>query len=59
MQMEALFPLPLADARARAHCIRTAKGETVGVPRVKELQQRAKRSMIKPRASPHMQLYQV
>lgn len=54
MQMETLFPQPLADAGAR-----NGEAETVGVPREKELQQKAKRSLIKPGASPHTLLYQV
>lgn len=35
--------------RGPGHCIRAAKGETVGVPRVKELQQRARKVNSKTR----------
>lgn len=41
------------------HCIRAAKEKQWGVPRVKELQQRAKRSTVKPEAFPHVRFYQV
>lgn len=52
MQMETLFPLPLASA-----AVLERRGRNSGSPQSKGTA--AERSLIKPGASPHMLLYQV
>lgn len=50
------FISPASSQTTGSRCMRTAEQKTAGVPRVKELQQRAKRSAIKKKKKPGLLL---